>query len=94
METSITINTRTFQILLLESFRYCLGRKTGAVSDCVENLELYWKYLPTEWQQQIHGDILRAIAVNKAGMDMDVKEWEKILKLKTFKTTYGVGEND
>lgn len=82
METSITINTRTFQILLLESFRYCLGRKTGAVSDCVERLEQYWGEIPRDWQIQIQKDIVRAILTGQAGMNMDVQEWEKILKLK------------
>lgn len=77
----ITIDSQMFAILLLQSFRYCLGRMTGAVSDCVENLTRYWYILPPAWQQQIHEDINRAIEMGSAGMDIDEREWKKILKL-------------
>lgn len=78
---TITINMRTFQVLLLESFRYCLGRMTGVVSDCVENLIWYWDVIPPAWQQQIHDDIIRAISKDQARMPMDVEEWNKVLQL-------------
>lgn len=79
--TAVSIDRRLFAILLLQSFRYCLGRMTYAVSDCVENLTQYWDYLPPAWQQQIHGDINRAIDCGNAGMGMDARQWKKILKL-------------
>lgn len=79
---TVTINIRTFQILLLESFRYCLGRRTYAVSDCVELLTEHWKLLPEGYQKQMHGDISHAIEHKMAGDDCDIVEWKKILELK------------
>jgi len=67
---------------LLESFRYCLGRQTYATGSCVESLHDHWQILPRGWQEQIQGDIREAIEKNRAGADMDISEWEKVLELK------------
>lgn len=82
MQTSVTIDTQEFEVLLLESFRYCLGRMTYAVGDCVERLEKHWLIIQPYFQTQIQNDIRRSINLGCAGMPMDVMEWEKILQLK------------
>lgn len=78
---SITIPHHIFVTMLLESFRYCLGRMSYAVSNCVERLVEHWNELPWFLQEQIQKDISEAIKCGHAGMAMDVQEWEKILKL-------------
>ncbi len=79
---TIALDRELFRTLLIQSFRYCLGRKTYAVGDCVETLTQYWRELLSFQQKQIQEDITRAILANQAGMQMDVDEWKKILLLK------------
>ena len=68
--------------IIFYAFRYVLGRKTYAVSEVVEHLINNWGNLKTETQYQIKKEILIAIKEDKAGMEMDVEEWKKILELK------------
>lgn len=68
--------------LIFCAFRYCLGRKTYVVSDMVECLIEDWCELDKSMQVKIKLEIKSAILIDRAGMDMDIKEWEKILKLK------------
>jgi len=79
----IPVPLNILQTLLLESFRYCLGRMTYAVSDCVENLSFYWEEIPTSYRKIIKREIAHAIKNNCAGHPCDVRQWVKILKLKT-----------
>lgn len=67
--------------ILFYAFRYCLGRSTYAVNDCVQELTKNWEVLNTNDKNLIHKEIKHAIETNRAGMDMDVKQWEKILEL-------------
>lgn len=84
---TITIDTREFETLLIQSFRYCLGRMTYAVSDCVEMLTLHWNLIQPGVQKQVQDDIKRAIETKSAGMGMDIVEWRKILELKCEQKT-------
>ncbi len=68
-------------VLLFNSFRYCLGRKTYAVSEFTEILAQEWKELPKKYKDLIKKEIRTAIATGNAGMDMDVQEWQQILDL-------------
>lgn len=77
----VSIQYIELSILLLDSFRCCLGRKTYAVSDCVEHLTKYWEIIPKPWRLKIKKDICEAIDKDQAGMGMDVVEWQKILNL-------------
>lgn len=81
----MTVKTNDFQVCLLESFRYCLGRKTYAVSDCVKRLQQHWQVIPPAWQAMIKKEIKSAIDSKQAGMDMDVIECQKILELQECK---------
>lgn len=73
--------------MIMWSFRYALGRRTGAVTDVVETLKRIWKELEPFTQQQIREEIQNALRVNSAGDTCDIVQWQKILKLsiKTLK---------
>lgn len=81
MSKTIEVPESTLQVLLLESFRYCLGRQTYAVSECVETLINYWSVLPEAWQKQIKEDIGGAMKNGTYGHLCDLNEWQKILYL-------------
>lgn len=70
----ISIDNHTLSEILIYTFRYCLGRRTYAVNDCVE-------YLHSYWQELIHKEINEAIDRNDAGADFDVRNWRKVLEL-------------
>ena len=71
--------------LLFNSFRYCLGRKTYAVSEYVEILVQEWDELPRKYKDLIKKEIKIVINTGNAGMDMDAKEWQQILELEETK---------
>ena len=64
--------------LRLCAFRYALGRQTYVVQEMVVELQANWERMKP-YQHQIQEDIRMAIDTGQAGMDMDVKEWTKIL---------------
>jgi len=72
----------TDEEILFFCFRYFLGRKTIYVSIFVEELLKRWETLSLRNQGMIKREIKQAIKYNRAGMDMDIEEWEKILKEK------------
>jgi hypothetical protein len=67
--------------MLLSAFRYALGRRTYITMETAEWLIRYWGILPDNWQSQIQQDIERAIARGDAGMQCDVREWQRVLEL-------------
>jgi hypothetical protein len=71
----------TGESMVFWAFRYCLGRRSYAVSDCVENLLDAFPKLRRRDQLTIQKEIREAIQKGEAGMDMDVKEWQRILEL-------------
>jgi len=71
--------------IIMYSFRYCLGRMTYAVSEMVGILINNWDNLKKHTQEQIQSEIKEAIKRENAGMECDVKEWEKILDLEVNK---------
>lgn len=75
------IENHALQDLLFYSFRYCLGRMTYAVSDCVNLLIKYWWLLSRPTQKLIQREIREAIKRNGAGMDCDIDQWNRVLKL-------------
>jgi len=71
--------------IIMYSFRYCLGRKTSAVSEMADYLFDNWDKLRPFTQNQMQEEIKYAIKRGYAGMDCDVIEWKKILDLKVKK---------
>ncbi|MDP0343736.1 hypothetical protein Q7Z35_05240 [Glaesserella parasuis] len=45
MTKTVSVNHRTFQTLAIQSLRYCMGRRTFAVKDCVELIRGHWQDL-------------------------------------------------
>lgn len=72
---------RSNDAIVLYAFRYCLGRRTYAVSDCVRFLQQHWHTLRPRTQHLIHGEIREAIARNEAGDVIDVAMWHDVLRL-------------
>ena len=64
------------QEILVYSFRYCLGRKTYAVSHCVGNILKNWDELSPRTKNLFYSEIKKC---NDLGMEMDKKEWMKII---------------
>jgi hypothetical protein len=62
-------------------FRYCLGRQTYAVGDCVNYLIKHWEQLRTETQWRIRKDILNAFDTKRYGSETDRARWAQILDL-------------
>lgn len=79
MET--TIKQESLSILLVNAFRYCLGRRSYAVSEFVGILTPYWPSLNLNWQRLIQEEIRDAIKKGWAGDPCDVQTWEKVLAL-------------
>lgn len=65
-------------VFLMYAFRYALGRMTYAVGSVADTLIAYRDELDPQWREQIVEDIERAIAGGHAGMDMDVRQWERV----------------
>lgn len=64
------------------AFRYCLGRRTYAVSDCVEWLNRNWNLFTSVEQIRIQNEIREAIDRKQAGAEFDIEEWRKLLAIK------------
>lgn len=69
------------QDIVFYAFRYCLGRRTGAVGQTVDYLKENWKDLPEYTQNQIQKEIKLAIRQRNAGSDCDIKQWERLLNI-------------
>ena len=68
-----------YELILLAAFRYALGRKTYMVSAVVDYLWVQWYDISGKLRIQIQKEIKEAIKGGNAGMDMDVKQWERLL---------------
>lgn len=69
------------QKYLFMAFRYALGRKTYVASYVAEEVIKKWFELEPQYRTRIQYEIRTAIEIGDAGMDMDVEEWEKVLRL-------------
>jgi len=79
--TLILKNAVDEDILLFCAFRYALGRKTYVVGTIVDILKNNWNSISPSQRKLYKEEIRDAITNNRAGMDMDVDEWNKILAL-------------
>lgn len=69
-------------ILLSQSFRYCLGRHTYAVSDCCELIKKHHKIMPMSYLKQIESDLekdyFRGAMKNEHACD--IESWLDLLR--------------
>ena len=82
------------QIMVIAAMRYCMGRRTYIVGDCVEWLIVQWPNFNEHTRALIQRDLeeefdrddkarLEQDTYLPLGMDMDRREWEKVRKLWT-----------
>jgi hypothetical protein len=68
-------------ILMFCAFRYALGRMTYVVGAICDIMRANWSEMSASRREMFKKEIREAIATGRAGMDMDVKEWESLLAL-------------
>ena len=66
--------------MIFWAFRYCLGRSTYAVMDCVDYLVLYWKRINEGLRVRIVEEILEACGKKDCGMEQDRSQWHRVLE--------------
>jgi len=76
----LEIEIQEFNTIILESFRYCLGRRSYAVSNCVDRILKYWKNITDNTKKLILKEIRTSIDLGSAGDECDIFEWEKVLR--------------
>jgi len=72
-------NIETKAILIM-AFRYALGRTTCVTNDMCILIETNWENFRPDERAMFKKEISEAINANRAGMDIDVKSWKKILE--------------
>lgn len=70
-------------LMAIAAFRYCLGRRTYIVLECVAWLIQYWDTFQTRTKVLIHKEIKETIDREWIGDKCDLDEWNSILKLDT-----------
>jgi hypothetical protein len=68
-------------LILFCAFRYALGRMTYMVSVVVETMIANWDQVDPVDRAKYKEEIRVAINKGRAGMDIDVDEWNRILAL-------------
>ena len=68
-------------LMVIAAFRYCLGRRTYIVSDCVAWLKEIWPLLEDRDRRLIKKEVDESLAMNRAGDSCDKDEWIKIMEL-------------
>jgi len=72
-------------LMLVCAFRYALGRKTYVSMSMVNIIKDNWLGLGLGTQELIQREIRQAIELGMAGMDCDIAEWQKLLRLEICK---------
>lgn len=68
-------------IMVIAAFRYCLGRRTYIVSDCVDWLIAYWDEIDKNTKQIILEEIKEAFLKDHVGDECDAEDWKRVLAL-------------
>jgi len=76
------MNEQEIRDLMFFSFRYALGRQSGAVSIVTEILKKYWNLFEKWEQEKIHTEIKTQEEFYSLGMSCDKADWYSILELK------------
>lgn len=74
------MNKEDINRLAYPAMRYALGRKTYIVKDVCTALINNAKGIYSNDRYKMAEEISLAIMKNEAGMDIDVKQWEAVLK--------------
>ena len=84
------VTKQEFETMIVESFRYCLGRRSYAVSECVERTKKYWPKLSDNIKKLILKDIQECIDRGGAGDDCDVREWNSLIEFSKGSNSTGL----
>ncbi len=79
--SKIELSPKEIDTLAYCTFRYALGRMTYIVSDAVACITTCLPEMTHETKQLIRNTIEMAILNDDAGMDVDVKQWQKLRML-------------
>lgn len=66
--------------MIFYAFRYCLGRESYAVKQCVDYLIAHWGRLSDNTRLLITVETRRALDRNETGMRMDEDHWRRLLE--------------
>jgi hypothetical protein len=64
VQNTITFNDSEIHAVLICHTRYCLGRRSYAVSQCADLLKHKWSQIPVNTQVIIRRDVAEAIAMD------------------------------
>ncbi len=79
----------THDLMAVAAFRYCLGRRTYIVSDCVRWIIRWWETFHPQTKALMVKEVHEAIKLDRAGDACDLSEWVKITKLDPYKGLSG-----
>lgn len=68
------------EALLINSTRYCLGRRSYAVGEHCDILKRHWNQLSEKSKHVIMQDVEKALDRSELGMEQDRREWENLAK--------------
>lgn len=68
------------ELMVVAAHRYCLGRRTYIVSDCVEWLLFNWNKFESTTQDLIIKETTESLEKGWAGDACDIEEWETFLR--------------
>ena len=74
-------NNDNYRLILICAFRYALGRATYMPSTVADAIIAEWPDMPEGDKILYRREIREAIDRGHAGMDCDIKTWERILAL-------------
>lgn len=69
----------TNHLMVLAAFRYCLGRETYIVSECVNWLCEFWEDIQKPTQDRIISETMDALDADLAGDKPDKECWQSLL---------------
>lgn len=73
------LETDNDQLMVTAAHRYCLGRASYIVSSCIEWLNAHWDQLTPKTKFVILRDTIQAIATNRAGQEIDERDWRRFV---------------
>lgn len=68
-------------LMVTAAHRYCLGRRSYIVSECVDWLIKNWGLFHVETKKQIIVETKEAIERGFAGDDCDVEQWQRLIQI-------------
>ncbi len=66
--------------MVTAAHRYCLGRRSYMVSDCVDWLIYHWHEFDEHARLRVINETKEALEKGWAGDDCDIKEWKRLIE--------------